>query len=131
METNIQHQLTEHFKSIKSVRLAFLVGSYAKGTAREGSDVDVAVLFGRLSNVEDKIGTRDTLSRLLKKEVDLVVLDDAGPVMKMQALKSGVILYRERGAYEEFFARTLNEYSDLKIFRKEAEEKILGRRIYA
>ena len=49
----------------------------------------------------------------------------------MQALKNGLIIHRGKNTYEEYFTRTLNEYSDLKFFRKEAEEKILGRRIYA
>jgi hypothetical protein len=49
----------------------------------------------------------------------------------MQALKNGLVIHRGKNAYEEYFTRTLNEYSDLKFFRKEAEEKILERRIYA
>ncbi|HDQ92797.1 MAG TPA: nucleotidyltransferase domain-containing protein [Synergistetes bacterium] len=131
MEKKIESILEEYFKNSQIARLAILMGSFAKGTAREKSDVDVAILFGAPCDAEKTIETSETLSLLLKREVDLVVLDDAGPIIKMQALKSGKILYREMGAYEDFFARTLNEYSDLKICRKEAEEKILGRRIYA
>lgn len=63
--------------------------------------------------------------------MDLVLLNLAGPVIRMQALKTGKVLYTKKGAYEEFFTRTLNEYTDLKFFRKEAEEKIMGRKIYA
>ena len=107
------------------------MGSYAKGTARRDSDVDVAVLFKVPPDVGQVTSMREDLVLLLKKEVDLVLLNLAGPVIRMQALKTGKVLYGEKGAYEEFFTRTLNEYTDLKHFRKEAEEKIMGRKIYA
>ncbi len=35
------------------------------------------------------------------------------------------------GAYEEFFAATVNEYDDLKYNRREIEENLLRRRHYA
>lgn len=131
MKNTIENRLEEYFSNGKTARLAFLMGSYAKGTARRESDVDVAVLFDESPNAGQVNSLREALALLLEKEIDLVLLNLAGPVIRMQALKSGKLLYSERGAYEEFFARTLNEYSDLKYFRKEAEEKILGRKIYA
>jgi len=127
----IENTLREYFSTQKTARLAFLMGSYAKGTPRKDSDVDVAVLFDVPPGIEEIASLREALTLLLKKEVDLVLLNLAGPVIRMQALKTGKILYHEKGAYEEFFTRTLNEYTDLKYFRKEAEEKILGRRIHA
>jgi len=36
-----------------------------------------------------------------------------------------------RGAYEEFFTATVNEYDDLKYIRREIEENLLRRRHYA
>ena len=131
MENNIENTLREYFANQKNARLSFLMGSYAKGTARKESDVDVAVLFDVSPDIVQVTSLRGDLVLLLKKEVDLVLLNLAGPVIRMQALKTGKILYHEKGAYEEFFTRTLNEYTDLKHFRKEAEEKILGRKLYA
>jgi len=131
LENNIENTLREYFYTQKTARLSFLMGSYAKGTARRDSDVDVAVLFKVPPDVGQVTSMREDLVLLLKKEVDLVLLNLAGPVIRMQALKTGKVLYGEKGAYEEFFTRTLNEYTDLKHFRKEAEEKIMGRKIYA
>jgi predicted nucleotidyltransferase len=128
----IENTLSEYFHTKKkNARLAFLMGSYAKGTPRRDSDVDVAVLFDAPPGSDEVSDLREALTLLLKKEVDLVSLNLAGPVIRMQALKTGKVLYGEKGAYEEFFTRTLNEYTDLKHFRKEAEEKILGRKLYA
>ncbi len=124
-------RLRAFFNEEGNVKLAFLIGSFAKGTAREDSDVDVAVLFGSRPDMEDALELTERLSLLLKRDVDLVVLDTAGPVIKMQALKTGVLLRAAEGAYEDFFVATINEYDDLKYLRREAEESILRRRIYA
>jgi len=107
------------------------MGSFAKGTARPDSDVDVAVLFGRPFGPEDVLELKGRLEKLLERDVDLVVLDRAGPVIRMQALKTGILLASEKGAYEEFFVATVNEYDDLKYNRREIEESLLRRRHYA
>jgi len=113
------------------VKLAFLIGSFAKGTARKDSDVDVAVFFGSSPDIEDVLELTERLSLLLKRDVDLVVLDTAGPVIKIQAPKTGILLRADEGAYEDFFVSTINEYDDLKCLHREAEESVLRRRIYA
>jgi len=124
-------RLGAFFNEEGNVKLAFLIGSFAKGTAREDSDVDVAVLFGSRPDMEDALELTERLSLLLKRDVDLVVLDTAGPVIKMQALKTGILLCAAEGTYEDFFVATINEYDDLKYLRREAEEGVLRRRIYA
>jgi len=40
-------------------------------------------------------------------------------------------LHAEKGAYEQFFVSTVKEYDDLKYCRREIEENILRRRLYA
>jgi len=66
------------------------------------------------------------IARRLKIEINR-----AGPVIWMQALKTGILLASETGAYEEFFTATVNEYDDLKYNRREIEENLLRRRRYA
>lgn len=124
-------QLKSFFYNEPGLELAFLMGSYAKGTARKDSDVDVAVLFSSTPSSSDILDLNLRLSVVSKKEVDLVVLNTAGPIIKMQALKTGIIIYRTNHTYEDFFTRTLCEYDDLKYYRQEIEKNILGGRIYA
>lgn len=131
MTTAIERTLTDFFEEEQSVRLAFLMGSFAKGTARPDSDVDVAALFDRAPDFMEALDLRERLSALLRREADLVVLNDAGPIIRMQALKTGIRLFSQKNAYEEFFVRTLNEYDDLKRLRAPIEEAVLRRRIYA
>ena len=129
-ESRVQ-KLQTFFMGEENVRLAFLIGSFAAGTARPDSDVDVAVLFGRVPDYMDVLGLRDRLSDLMEREADLVVLNDSGPVIRMQVLKTGIRLRAEKGAYEEFFVRTVNEYDDLKRIRAPIEEAVLRKKIYA
>ena len=131
MTAAIERTLTDFFEKEQSVRLAFLMGSFAKGTARPDSDVDVAALFDRAPDFMEALDLRERLSALLEREADLVVLNDAGPIIGMQALKTGIRLFSQKNAYEEFFVRTLNEYDDLKRLRAPIEEAVLRRRIYA
>lgn len=129
-EKEIEAKLRDFF-AMQDIKLAFLIGSYAKGTARPDSDVDVAVLFGRSFDVKQVLDLKEQLTELVGVDVDLVVLDSVGPVMKMQVLKTGILLHAEKGAYEQFFVSTINEYDDLKYCRREIEENILRRRLYA
>lgn len=131
MTTAIERTLTDFFEEEQSVRLAFLMGSFAKGTARPDSDVDVAALFDRTPDFMETLDLRERLSALLRRETDLVVLNDAGPIIGMQALKTGIRLFARKNEYEEFFVRTLNEYDDLKRLRAPIEKAVLRRRIYA
>ena len=61
---------------------------------------------------------------LYDREADLVVVNDAGPIIGMQ-LKAGIRLFARKNEYEEFFVRTLNEYDDLKRLRAPIEEAVL------
>ena len=131
MQESRVRKLQTFFAGEENVRLAFLIGSFAAGTARPDSDVDVAVLFGRVPDYMDVLGLRDRLSALVEREADLVVLNDSGPVIRMQVLKTGIRLRAEKGAYEEFFVRTVNEYDDLKQIRAPIEEAVLRKKIYA
>jgi hypothetical protein len=126
----IEAKLRDFF-AMQDIKLAFLIGSYAMGTDRPDSDVDIAVLFGRSFDVKQVLDLKEQLTELVGADVDLVVLDNVGSVMKMQALKTGILLHAEKGVYEQFFVSTINEYDDLKYCRREIEENILRRRLYA
>jgi predicted nucleotidyltransferase len=49
-----------------------LFGSWARGEARENSDVDVFVVFNTLQGIETRAKTYDIVSRHIKKPVTLV-----------------------------------------------------------
>ncbi len=130
--SKITGTLETFFSSCDDIVFVFLFGSFVKGNVTPFSDLDLAVFFSndydfyRLSDLKDK------LSGILNIAVDIVVLNRASPIIKMQALKKGILLINKNPRlYHEFFVRTINEYDDLKRTIKEIEDNILKGRIYA
>jgi predicted nucleotidyltransferase len=101
----------------QSVAAAYLFGSVARGTARDDSDVDVAVLFESASpqTLEGlHFDLADRLEDVLGRTVDLVVLNHASADLAHRVLRDGIIvLDRNRSARIRFEVRTRNEYFDL------------------
>jgi len=95
------------------------------------SDVDVSIMFKKAPCFYDITDLKDQLSSRIGREVDILVLNTASPIMRLQVLKYGQLIKKDEKVYNDFFVRTLNEYSDLKYLRKEAENSILAGRIYA
>jgi uncharacterized protein len=101
----------------------YLFGSRAEGTAMDGSDIDVGIVFKKPMMPED---TRllyhriySELSKIFRpsftKDLDLVFLQKASLPLQYNAIISGSVLYEddpvERADYEEAVAR---EYMDFK-----------------
>ena len=116
----------------KGIYLVFLFGSFVSRRMHPASDVDIGILFGSVPNVSQMSALTAELSSLLKKEVDPVVLNHASPILKMQVLKKGVLVFaRDLKVYHQFFVDTVNQYDDLKRIRKTCEDNILRGRMYA
>jgi uncharacterized protein len=110
------------------LEVLWLYGSAAKGTERKDSDLDLGALFTRRPSGYDLFKAALELGDLLGRQVDLVDLDRAGPILGMQVLRYGRLLVdaspRRR---HEFFARTVGLYEDLKIQRRPAEKAMFER----
>jgi predicted nucleotidyltransferase len=124
--------LETYFKNVQGVALVFLFGSTATNRAHRKSDVDIGVLFKTRPRIQHIIRLRDDLISLLRREVDLSVLNEASPILKMQVLKNGTLVYAgDKRQFSQFFVDTVNQYDDLKRIRKPCEESILRGRLYA
>ena len=77
------------------VKFAYLFGSRARGDAREDSDWDIAVYFGRRATVLDEAELAAELSRALGVEVDVVALDSAILDLIYTVLRDGVVIYSD------------------------------------
>lgn len=111
----------------------YLFGSEASGMSNDKSDVDIGILFEKhhLPSRDDLLDIEDNLTSLFRREVDLVVLNNASPIIRMQVLKKGKkIVEHNRKDVNFFFVRTLNEYDDLKQVRSVIERSIERGRIY-
>jgi len=131
IKNHILQKIQECLSRFPDIRLAFLFGSFAGGYASATSDIDVAILFEKKPDYYLLETIKDTLSKHIQREIDLLVLNDASPVIKMQVLKKGHLLIKSAPYYENFFTRTIEDYEDLKMVRKEIENQILRGKIYA
>jgi predicted nucleotidyltransferase len=109
-----------------SPAVVLLFGTAAAGTMRADSDVDLAVLLGRTTpDPFDLASLRTDLEALLGRGADVVVLDDASPILAMEVLRGHrVLVNRSPELMERFVVRTLGAYFDLKRTRRPIEEAL-------
>jgi len=106
----------------------WLFGSEARGASRPGSDLDFAAFFRRRPSALEVLDAREDLKGALHREVDLVDLDQASPILGMQVLRYGRLLVdRDAPRRYAFFSRTISMYEDVKIGRREAERTLYAR----
>lgn len=110
------------------LEVLWLYGSEAQGTSRQDSDVDLGALFRRRPTALEVFDARAELAAMLHREVDLVDLEQASPILCMQVLRYGRLLVdRNPKRRYAFFSRTISMYEDVKIVRREAERRLYER----
>ena len=124
--------LKDFFKDKGKIVLVFVFGSFVTGRITSHSDIDIAILFETSPDVYETNRLRDELTELLHRECDVIALNKASPILRMQVLRKGVLVFSKgRRHFHQFFVDTVNQYDDLKQIRKNCEENILRRRIHA
>lgn len=109
---DIAARLGHFFSHRANIRMAFLFGSQARGKAGALSDVDVAVFFEPGYTQDDVALLWNELEDMLKKNVDLLVLNNAAPVLAWPALRGKPLLIRDRRFYLEYMLETSREAED-------------------
>ncbi len=101
----------------ENIVAAYLFGSVARGTAKDQSDVDVAVLFAQappstLAGLP--VLLEADLSRALGRQVEVVVLNRASVDLVHRVLRDGVLVAeRSRSLRIGFEVKARNTYWDL------------------
>lgn len=121
-------QITERLEDRFGLDTLWLFGSTARGTATATSDLDLAALFRRRPSTLELLDQRAELAGLLGREVDLVDLEQASPILVMQVLRHGnLLLDRAPARRVSLTAAAPGRYEDLLIVRREAERTLLER----
>lgn len=119
MDTKILEVLREYFEKREDIAFVFLFGSAARGKIRREGDIDIAVYFWPEKDVEweafekrykgeGNIGL--DLERLLKKEVDLIVLNRARSIFADEILRKGKpIIIKDKGIFLDFLCIVSDE----------------------
>ena len=99
------------------VLVAYLFGSFTRGTTRTKSDIDIMVLFeqkvdARLGGPLDEL--RDAVERATRRQCDLIDGRAAPADLVHRVLRDGILLVeRDRSARIAFEVARRNEYFDL------------------
>jgi predicted nucleotidyltransferase len=101
----LKRRLATVLEAHGEVELALLFGSRARGEARPGSDIDVAVVGGAI----DTIGLAIELTDALGIQVDVVDLSSDPPfALLLAVLEDGVRIHEGRpGAYGRLLSHSL------------------------
>ena len=115
-------------KNTPDVIAIYLFGSFAKGEETTHSDVDLAVLLPHPIEVQTRFKIQEKLSILVQRDVDLVFLFEASPILAMQVLKNGKILdVSNEHEHQLYSTKTMCMYQDFKFFRARMEQDLLNR----
>lgn len=121
-----------HIFAKRGVILAYLFGSHARGEAGPLSDVDIAVLFQPDMPAETRfealLKLMGDLAPFFDKEVEIVDLQDASPLLRHRVYYDGRLLYaageKVRIAFE---TKALRDYIDTQPLRSLKKKYILQR----
>jgi len=116
MKLNIMQQLTNHLLAKNSVVFAYLFGSYANDSYNENSDIDIA-LYLKENSLDEKLQINYELSKLLKKDIDIVVLNDVKNIYLIENILNGIIL-KDSSQRIDFELIKEHQILDFKEFRK-------------
>ena len=125
-------QLQQLFSTYEVV-LAYLFGSQAEGKAGPLSDVDIAVLLGSQVDRErwfqvqlDLMGELTSLFH--RNDVDVVILNQATPVLAHEVVRFGQVLYEAQpGTRGDFEMSVLRRYADTEPLRRLQDRRLLER----
>jgi predicted nucleotidyltransferase len=107
-------RLADRLSRIEHVRFGLLFGSRAAGRADSGSDWDVAVYLSPELTPRQRLDARLQLIADLEEvgPVDVVILNDAPPLVAQRALQGRRLLTRDASAYVRYFVKTLAAAGD-------------------
>lgn len=110
------------------LRFIILHGSHAKGTSRQGSDLDIAILGKRYITFDELLAIHGGLGNVFgdneERELDTKSLHKADLLLRYYITCDGILLYGEDTDFNEYKAYARRVFEDAKgLFR--LEEKII------
>lgn len=113
MDEKLIEALTEHLKAYPAIEFAILFGSQAQGKAKSESDLDIAIYLNRTLSLEEYLTLNLQLEEISGREVDLIILNEASPLLKHQVMKNRKVLFiRNFDLYADFREKTIDEYQE-------------------
>lgn len=110
-----------------AVVAAYLFGSHAKGRHKRSSDLDIAILL----NENEMRGFSPlkfitTLEKLSGYQVDVIILNNAGEVLKHEVRRDGILIFERSSKYrKQFEVKGRKFYEDFLHLHKNYVRKVL------
>jgi len=102
-----------------------LFGSYARGTQNSESDIDIAIKPKNKIDKKQLFYLSQELEDIIKKQIDLIDLNNIGDGFRYEILINGKIIYCEdQFEFELYRLDMYREYLELNESRKDIIEQI-------
>ena len=115
-EIGVLEKLKGYFESKSNVCFASLFGSYATGKTYAESDIDVAVYLKEGYSLESIKKVWRELEGLLERDVDLLILNTAPPLVGYAAMRGKTIVVNDYRMRLDYVLRVSQEAEDFREF---------------
>ena len=102
-DEKLESTVTYLKQTVPGLLVVYRFGSEAQGTARPGSDIDLAVLAQNRLAPNTLVELQQGLATILHRDVDLIDLRAISTVMQMQVLSTGDCLFSGEHRAREWF----------------------------
>jgi predicted nucleotidyltransferase len=103
----------------------YLFGSRSRGEEREGSDVDLGVLFCQRQTLEDVLLLEDAIERRLGVSVDLIDAARANAFLALDIIRGERVFCADEDRCDEFELYVMRRAGDLAPFERERRRLLL------
>lgn len=121
--------LEKFFQKRKGILFCYVFGSFAYNNFNSKSDVDIAVYLDKKKKIdffEKRLELISEISRVLKKEADILILNTAPLFLKYVAIKEGKLIFSKNEEKRiDFELKTTNEYFDFKPVLEMYNQRII------
>lgn len=101
----------------ENIIFAYIFGSFIQGKLRKDSDLDIAVYLENDIDIETYLEIKMDLMDACKREIDLVILNNATPLLKYEVYRNSILLFtRDKHLETGYKVKTLFEYNDIKRY---------------
>jgi predicted nucleotidyltransferase len=112
----------------EEIVFTYIFGTFAQDKMRVDSDIDIAIYLNSKIDIDKYLEIKADLSEICKKEIDLIILNEATPLLKYQIYKNNIPLFtRDKGAETKYKIKTLFEYNDMKRYLDLSYDKNIDR----
>lgn len=111
------NDLNPVWEASPNVVAAWAFGSARDGMVRPGSDLDIGILTQTLPGLEEQLDLLIRLQATLGfEDIDLVILNDANPILRFEAISGRPLFCRDVDRRAEFVSLSAREYEDAMAF---------------